>query len=266
MKANTVYYNKTQDIITMVKSIFLLIVNNINYIFIGIFFLISFPLSSQNTIALFKTGADKIEQPKQEKTPRGGVKVNETLLQLLTPHFVRAQFAGGIGMVSVGLGRTHANRAIESAVVYGFTPKFDAPRSIHTLTHQVVWQNSDQWRGQRYDWNFFAGINTSFVISGGETFVSLPDRYPDNHYSPNAVRFYGFIGIRGTRWADSRKRINQKSLFIALNTHDQSIRYFINDPKTGYRNLFSLSFGFTVYFPVKGKAVPWHENSEKGIE
>ena len=162
-------------------------------------------------------------------------------------------------MVSVGMGRTHANRAIESAFVYGFTPKFDAPRAIHTLSHQVVWQNSDQWRGQRYDWNFFAGINTSFVISGGETFVSLPDRYPDNYYSPNAVRFYGFFGIRGTRWADSRRRINQKSLFIALNTHDQSIRYFINDPKTGYRNLFSLSFGVTVYFPVKGKPVQWHE-------
>lgn len=251
---------------TMLKSILSLILNNISFLIIGILFLISVPLSSQNTMVLLKAGGNKVEQPRPEKTPRGGVKINENLLQLLTPHFARAQFAGGIGMVSIGMGRTHANRAIESAVVYGFTPKFDAPRTIHTLSHQVVWQNSDQWRGQRYDWNFFAGINTSFVISGGETFVSLPDRYPDNHYSPNAVRFYGFFGIRGTRWADSRRRKNQKSLFIALNTHDQSIRYFINDPKTGYRSLFSLSFGITVYFPVKGKPVQWHEDVEQVIE
>lgn len=188
---------------------------------------------------------------------------NETLLQILTPHFVRGQFAGGIGMVSMGLGRTHINRALETAIVYGYTPEFDAPRAIHTISHQVVWQNWDQWRGQRYDWNFFAGVNTSFVISGGETFVTLPDRYPQNYYSPNAVRFYGFIGVRGTRWSDARRRINQKSVFIALNTHDQSVRYFINDPKTGYRNLFSLSFGVTVYFPVKGVPVQYHSEKDE---
>lgn len=229
---------------------------------IAILFLInSESLFGQEPMVIQKN--NNINNNRDARRPKDRILANETLLELLTPHFVRGQFAGGIGMVSLGFGRTYAGKALESAVVYGFTPKFDAPRAIHTISHQIVWQNRDQWRGQRYDWNFFVGVNTSFVISGGETFVTLPDRYPQNYYSPNAVRFYGFFGVRGTRWSDARRKINQKSVFLALNTHDQSIRYFINDPKTGYRNLFSLSFGITIYFPVKGVPVQYYSEQDE---
>lgn len=165
----------------------------------------------------------------------------------LIPSHSKIQFAGGMGLLSAGVGWDYGkNNQWETDVMLGYLPKYSTKTSKVTFT---VKQNFIPWRKQ---------LNKSFSIDplacglyvntilNGDFWVSEPDKYPNGYYSfSTKMRFNIFVGQRITIHIPPEKRFlaNSMSLFYEISSNDL---YIVSAFTNGYlkpKDYLRLSFG-----------------------
>lgn len=171
-----------------------------------------------------------------------------TRWEALIPTHTKLQFAGNMGLLSVGTGWDYGHRnQWETDVLFGFLPKYSSDRAKLTFT---VKQNYIPWSFQIKE-SPFSGepltcglyMNTVF---GDEFWVSEPDRYPKGYYGfSSKVRFHLFVGQRLTLAIPSRYRLTAKALtlFYELSTCDLYAVSAFTNSYLRPRDYLSLSFG-----------------------
>lgn len=115
-------------------------------------------------------------------------------LKAITPEHVKAQFAGGIGFVSVGAGYESLNEKFQTDVMYGYVPKALGGVRIHSITGKVTWLPLMREIGE-VKWNFVtAGLHLNYSI-GANYHTFWPDKYPNGYYNyPSALTATIFAG------------------------------------------------------------------------
>ena len=170
----------------------------------------------------------------------------------LIPKYTKAQFAGGMGLISVGPGWEYGkNRQWETDLLFGIIPKHSSKKARVTMTLK---QNFTLWnlplKGNFSVDPLSTGIYVNTVF-GGEFWNRNPDKYPKGYYwFSTRMRIHAFVGqrLRFTIPSERRRYSTYITAFYELSTCDlyiiQAVRNSYLKPKDYLRLSFGLKFNF----------------------
>ena len=158
------------------------------------------------------------------------------------------QFAGNMGMLSVGPGYDFAKERLAADLLYGYVPKFDSDEAEHLLTLKGSYK---PWKIERRR-NFEViplqvGLGLSYYFSGKYP-LTWDDKYPEGYYwwSPK-VRLLGFAGASVSRDIHNSD-IKKIGLYSELGTYDLLVTSWYKDDKLALWEILNISIGARVTF------------------
>ena len=194
---------------------------------------------------MYASGADTNETPKPRYIQR--IVSRETLWSKLMPRILTVQYAGGIGMFSVGPGWEYGrSKQWETHLMIGFTPKRYNYHTYWTLTLREIynpWQVdiNGKWRVRPLSVIF--GINS---ILHNDFWTREPDRYPSGYYGfSSRVRFHLGVGQRFTFIVPEQKRFmsSRLSVYYEVSTCDLYVRQKMLNKDIPLKDIITLGVG-----------------------
>ncbi len=174
----------------------------------------------------------------------------QTVWSNLIPKYGKIQYAGMMGLVSIGTGWDYGrNKQWETDFYIGFLPKYSSSNFKVTTT---IKQNFIPWKinlaPPLYVEPLSCGLYMNSIFDE-EFWTDQPSKYPSGYYSVSTkIRFNAYVGQRITFKVPEEKRFFAKrfTLYYELAVNDI---YLLN--KLGNRHLkfvdyVSLSFGLKV--------------------
>lgn len=170
----------------------------------------------------------------------------------LIPSYTKIQFAGGMGLVSVGTGWEYGkNRQWETDLLLGIIPKHSSKRTKVTFTLK---QNFTPWRVPLRGRFALEPLSTGLYLNtvfGGEFWMKNPDRYPQGYYwFSTRLRIHIFVGQRirfdipeGRRWF-----LSAITAFYELSTCDLYVIQAVRNSYMKADDVLRLSFGLKCSF------------------
>ena len=163
------------------------------------------------------------------------------------PDYVKTQFAGNIGLFSIGFGYQFHNNRIHSELLYGYVPaSISKAEKIHTITLKNTFSILNK-EIKLITLSPITGFTASFE-TGNNSFLKLPDKYPKGYYSTNAFHFTFFIGAKVHKNFINSKIIKGADLYYELGSVDTYIWYKILSSEVKINQIFSSAIGINLYF------------------
>lgn len=170
----------------------------------------------------------------------------------LIPSYSKLQFAGGMGLVSVGTGWEYGkNRQWETDLLLGIIPKHSSKRAKVTLTLK---QNFTPWRVPLRGRFALEPLSTGLYLNtvfGGEFWMKNPDRYPQGYYwFSTRMRIHIFVGqrIRCDIPENRRWFLSAITAFYELSTCDLYVIQAVRNSYMKAGDVLRLSFGLKCSF------------------
>jgi hypothetical protein len=164
------------------------------------------------------------------------------------PDYVKTQFAGNIGLISVGAGYQLFNKVVYTELLYGFVPKsVSKTDEIHLITIKNTFPIFRKEIGKNFSISPIAGFATTYDI-GTNSFTTLPGFYPKGYYVPNAFHFTFFGGAMVHKDCKDSKMIKGADFYLELGTVDTYLWYVITSEEVSISDVFSTSIGINFYF------------------
>jgi hypothetical protein len=163
----------------------------------------------------------------------------------LIPRQSKLQFAGSMGMFSVGPGWFYGKKnQWETDWLIGFIPVFEGRKGHITTT---IKQTYTPFRVQLNDRLLFEPLTAGIYINKifGEYFWSrLPEKYPEKYYfwAVN-TRFHVFLGQSFSLLLSERVPEKKIAFFYELNTNDLYVISAFGNKTIGFNDILGLSFG-----------------------
>ncbi|WP_156032884.1 hypothetical protein [Prevotella sp. 10(H)] len=168
----------------------------------------------------------------------------------LIPSYTKIQYAGGMGLISLGTGWDYGkNNQWETDVFLGFLPKYSTKRSKITFTLK---QNFIPWKknlNKKFSIDPLAtGLYINTILDG-DFWISEPEKYPSGYYSfSTKMRFNIYVGQRITYNIPDDRRFFAKSLtlFYEISSSDLYIVSAFTNSYLKPTDYLKLSFGLKV--------------------
>ena len=165
----------------------------------------------------------------------------------LIPTYIKLQYAGNMGLLSLGTGWDYGKKKQwETDIYFGVLPKFKSHETKMTFT---VKQNYIPWSlplNKRFGVEpLTCGMYLNTVFDE-DFWVKEPDRYPSGYYNfSSKIRIHVFLGQRITYDINPKQRFVAKSIsfFYELSTCDLYIVSAFTNSYLKARDYLSLSFG-----------------------
>lgn len=152
---------------------------------------------------------------KSQEAYQQRIEKSRTFWEQLIPNHAKIQYAGGIGIVSAGLGWDYGkSKQWETDVMLGLVPSYSTQHAKATFTLK---QHFLPWNNRRISDKFTidplaCGLSANTIFDG-EFWVSEPDKYPSGYYSfSTKLRFWVYLGQRITLHIPEEKRYMAKSI------------------------------------------------------
>lgn len=156
----------------------------------------------------------------------------------------KTQYAGNMGLVSVGKGREHGN-IFSMDLNYGFLPKFINGARVHTFAlRTALLVKRFSAGGIQPSLHLGASINYGIAEN---TFLRYPEYYPEGYYLPNALHLCPYARI-GLGFPLKNKKMEKISLFSEFGTVDYQIYNVIRDKDVRFNEIWNLSFGLAFHY------------------
>jgi len=163
------------------------------------------------------------------------------------PDYAKVQFAGNIGLLSVGFGYKFLNNHLYSELLYGYVPaSVSKAEVIHTITIKNTFPLLNK-EIKAITVSPIAGFTASFE-TGNSSFLKLPDKYPSGYYSTNAFHFTLFIGAKVHKSFINQKIMKGVDLYFELGTVDTYLWYAVLSKEVKINQIFSSAIGINLYF------------------
>jgi hypothetical protein len=163
------------------------------------------------------------------------------------PEYVKVQFAGGIGFLSVGTGYNNKKEKLEGDLWYGYVPQSVGGVEIHSLSAKVTWHpvKKKEWRSYELR-PLSLGALASYTF-GKQYFLFSPKNYPYSYYNfPTALHGGVFIGGRLDRKLSSGKKLG---IYYELGTNDRElVSYGTNLDAISPLDILNLAIGAKLTF------------------
>ena len=171
-----------------------------------------------------------------------GNKDPKIIKDLFSPDYLNFQYAGNLGLASVGVGYLSKNEKHNFGLSYGYLPSSVNSVEVHTVSAKGTFNFRKHHLSKTVFLNGYAGTNLlrSFTHN---TYMKFPGHFPSDYYIANAIHLAPFVGIK----VGSRKTINKFS-YVELGTLDY---YLINRFKYKYMKFsdcWNVCMGLT--FPL----------------
>lgn len=165
---------------------------------------------------------------------------SDSLKITANPLYVNSQFAGNLGLVSVGIGKSYFNNKLTVGFKYGYLPKFINGNKVHILALKTALHFREySTLGIRY--GLYMGTSVNFSIASN-TYLKYPDYYPEGYYMTNAIHLNPFMGVRFILPHDNGK-FDNISVYTELGTVDYKIWYALKNKKISADEIWNLCFG-----------------------
>jgi hypothetical protein len=156
------------------------------------------------------------------------------------PTYMKVQYAGNLGLLSVGMGQTYLDDKLSVDLNYGYLPK----RLNGVRVHSFAVKASYQFMGislSSFELGTYAGMCVLYGVTSN-TYIRYPDLYPDDYYLPNALHLNPFLGLN-VRCLSVDKRISRVALYSELGTVDYKIWYSLKNKRIKPVEIWNVSFG-----------------------
>jgi hypothetical protein len=164
------------------------------------------------------------------------------------PDYVKVQFAGNIGLVSVGAGYQLFNKVLYTELLYGFVSEsVSKSDEIHLITIKNTFPIFRKELGKNFTISPIAGFATTYEI-GANSFTTLPSIYPEGYYVPNAFHFTLFGGAMVHKDFKDSKMIKGADFYFEVGTVETYLWYVITSKEVSTSDVFSTSIGVNFYF------------------
>lgn len=162
----------------------------------------------------------------------------------LIPRYSKVQFAGSMGLLSIGGGWNYGNNHWETDVLFGLVPKNTDRHAMATLTFK---QNYMPWQVALNEHLFFEPLSCGIYLNtllDKDFWVFNPDRYPDGYYTfSTRLRIHAFIGQRISLNLSKSHPNKAITLFYELSSCDLYLISAIQNRYLKPSDYLSLSFG-----------------------
>ena len=167
----------------------------------------------------------------------------------LIPDYVKLQFAGGIGFLSIGVGYTFWDDKIDITGFYGYVPKFVSAEDLQNISIQLTvkpikFNLSKNIKILPLNFGFF-----SHYTYGQEFWIKLPDNYPKGYYWWQPGRVTGiFIGgeIKTDLFA-SKTPASGTAFYTRLGTRILYLSSKFGNSSIRTKDIVELGFGVAIY-------------------
>lgn len=170
----------------------------------------------------------------------------------MIPNLGTVQYAGNIGMVSLGLGWDYGRHdALETHVLVGYLPKYNTENSNLTFTLK---ENYIPWHVEMADRAVFHPVCfTVFLnsIFGDEFWTEEPDRYPSGYYGfSSRVRINLGVGQRLDFNIPVHRRVRAErvSLYYELSVCDLHLISAVPNKNITLADILRLGIGLQYRF------------------
>lgn len=172
--------------------------------------------------------------------------------QRILPSHYKVQFAGSIGVVSLGCGWTYGKRdRWETDLMLGVLPKFesDEGKAVFTLRQSYI-----PWRVRLGHSHFVykpftVGLFFSSILND-EFWTGEPDRYPSGYYGfSTRLRINLCMGQRFTYYVPEHKRLYARgiSFYYEFSACDTDFCTFFGDRCIKFKDIVSLALGVKLH-------------------
>ena len=166
------------------------------------------------------------------------------------PDYIKLQYAGGAGFVSVGAGYSSKNQKLEGDLFYGYVPKSIGGVRIHSISLKFNWIPIHSVEIKKYQVEPLTMgllINYSF---GKQYFSFDPPYYPYRYYSfPTAIHSAIFFGGRAGIKVPTKSFIHRLSFYYEILSFDREIISLVSNPKSLHiPDIVTLSLGTRISF------------------
>lgn len=165
------------------------------------------------------------------------------------PHYVKLQYAGGIGFISPGIGYTFFKSKLDITAFYGFVPKSIAKNSLSSVSIQATAKFFEFAYGNITVHPFNIGLFLHHTF-GPDYWVSLPSHYPDSYYWWSPGRMGGvFLGgeIKTKLLANKTPSAGTAFYFRVGSRGLYLVSLYGNEQTLNLSDVLELGFGVAIY-------------------
>jgi len=169
--------------------------------------------------------------------------------KVLLPDYVKLQFAGGIGVISPGIGYTFFKHKLDVSLFYGYIPEYFTVDDLHSVSLQFTFKFL----------NFKVSDNIEILplnigmfshhTFGNEFWVKLPDNYPKGYYwwSPgiNTGLFIG--GEIKTKLLANKTPASGLAFYIRVGSRGLYIASKFGNSSIQVKDIIEFGFGVAFY-------------------
>lgn len=159
------------------------------------------------------------------------------------PDHAKAQFAGGIGFVSVGVGFSNKKEKLEGDFYYGYVPESVGGDHLHAISSKLTWFPVNAIHHKSLQLKPLSlGVLLNYTF-GKEYFLFAPENYPYEYYGhPTALHAGFFMG--GQANLQVNKRLKKIGVYYELGTTDVELASFLGNRRSlKPGDIFNLGIG-----------------------
>ncbi len=165
------------------------------------------------------------------------------------PDYVKLQFAGGIGLLSIGVGYSFFREKLEVSYFYGYVPKAVSIDDLHSVSLQVTAKFLRFKINPKIE---IVPLNVGWFIHhtfGNEYWITLPPHYPAEYYwwSPgrNSGIFLG--GEIKTKLLSNKTPASGTAFYARVGTRGLYIASKIGNSSIPIHDIVEFGFGVALY-------------------
>lgn len=175
----------------------------------------------------------------QERTKRGFI-----------PDEIAVQYAGNIGIVSVGAGWNYAKKdCLGTTFAIGYVPDY---HSYHGSACFSLKEEYTPWRVKMGEVAAFRPLTVGIMvtlITGNNFWILEPHHYPSNYYGVmSKIRFHLLLSQQFDFFIKNKKNDSKRrlSFFYQVNSYDLNIIDSFNSEYVKFKDILDLAIGIKI--------------------
>ena len=165
------------------------------------------------------------------------------------PDYVKLQFAGGIGFLSLGIGYTFFDHKLDVSFFYGYVPQYFTVDDLHSVSLQLT---AKLLRYKAFKNLEILPLNIGLFghhTFGTEFWIKLPDNYPDNYYWWSPGRNVGIFtgGEIKTKLLANKTPASGTAIYFRIGTRVLYLASKFGNSSIPFKDIIELGFGIAVY-------------------
>lgn len=158
------------------------------------------------------------------------------------PVYSKMQYAGNIGLGSIGIGTYMFHNKLSVDMSYGYLPASKPSNRVSTLALKPAYHFVSV-KSRAFQWGLYSGICVTYSLTKN-TYINYPDHFPKGYYQSNAFHFNPFFGLKIMPRQSSRP--NACSIYSEIGTVDYKIWYALSNKKISVLDIWNVCFGITI--------------------